>query len=148
MDLYALLLKSHSGWRYVVMLTLVIAILSSFAGWFGRKDFSSGNKKINLFALIAAHLQFVFGLVLYFFSPFVKANDMAVAMKDDSLRYWTVEHITAMLIAVALVTIGHSKSKRLSDSVAKHKTVAIFYTLAFAIIIITIVLSGRPVIGS
>ena len=148
MDPYALLLKSHSGWRYVVMLTLVLAILSSFAGWFGKKNFSPGNKKINLFALISAHIQFVLGLILYFLSPFVKAGEMSVAMKDDSLRYWTVEHTTMMLIAIVLITVGYSKSKRILDSAAKHKTVAIFYTLAFIIIITAIVLSGRPVIGS
>ncbi|MBC8053574.1 MAG: cytochrome B [Sphingobacteriaceae bacterium] len=147
MESYSLLLQAHSGWRYVVMLTLVLAILMSIAGWLGNKPYTPGNRKINLFALISAHIQFLLGLILYFISPLVKAGDMAIAMKSDALRYWTVEHTTMMLIAIALITIGHSKSKRLIDSVAKHRTVAIFYTLAFIIIIAAIALSGRPIIG-
>jgi hypothetical protein len=146
-DLYSIILQAHSGLRYLVMLTLILAILQSFAGWFGNKDFTPGNKKINLFALISAHIQFVLGLVLYFLSPFVKAGDMAVAMKDDNLRYWTVEHIAMMLIAIALITVGYSKSKRILNDVSKHRTVAIFYTSALILIIVAIVLSNRPLIG-
>ena len=129
------------------MLTLIVAIILSFAGWLGNKNYTAGNRKTNMFTLIGAHIQFLLGLILYFLSPFVKASDMPVAMKDDTFRYWTVEHAIMMLIAVVLITIGHSKSKRLLNNLAKHRTVAIFYTLAFAIIIVTIALSGRPIIG-
>lgn len=142
MEYYSLLLKAHSGWRYVVLITLVIAILSSFAGWFGKKNYSPGNRKINLFALISAHIQFLLGLILYFMSPLAKAGDMSVAMKDSTLRYWTVEHTVMMLIAIALITIGHSKSKKILDSVSKHRTVAIFYSIALIIIFVAITMIG------
>ncbi|MEJ6980966.1 cytochrome B [Pedobacter sp. P351] len=145
--MYQFILEAHSGLRYVVMLLLIGAILLSLAGWFGKKPFTPGNKRINLFTLISAHIQFVLGLVLYFISPYVKTGDMGSAMKDDTLRYWTVEHIIMMLIAVALITVGYSKSKKLLNDIAKHKTVAVFYSIAFIIIIVAIVLSGRPLIG-
>lgn len=138
MEYYSLLLKAHSGWRYVVLIILLVAIVSSFAGWFGKKNYSSGNRKINLFALISTHIQFLLGLILYFISPLAKAGDMAVAMKDSNLRYWTVEHTIMMLIAIVLITVGHSKSKKLVDSVAKHRTVAIFYSIALLIIFVAI----------
>ena len=145
MEYYSLLLKAHSGWRYVVLFTLVLAILTSFAGWFGKKPFSPGNRKINLFALISAHIQFLLGLVMFFISPNVKAGQMSVAMKDAILRYWTVEHTSMMLIAIVFITVGHSKSKKLIDSVAKHRTIAIFYTLALIIIIAAVsMISDRP----
>lgn len=145
--MYQFLLEAHSGLRYVVMLLLIIAIILSLAGWFGNKAFTAGNKRVNLFTLISTHIQLVLGLILYFVSPYVKAGEMGTAMKDATLRYWTVEHIVMMLIAVTLITVGYSKSKKLLNDVAKHKTVAIFYGLAFIIIIVAIVLSGRPVIG-
>lgn len=145
--MYQFVLEAHSGLRYVVMLLLIGAILLSLAGWFGNKAFTAGNKRINLFTLISAHIQFLLGLILYFISPYVRTGDMGSAMKDDTLRYWTVEHIVMMLIAVGLITVGYSKSKKLLYDIAKHKTVAIFYSLAFIIIIVTIILSGRPLIG-
>ena len=145
MEYYSLLLKAHSGWRYVVLLTLILAIVTSFAGWFGKKHYTPGNRKINLFALIGAHIQFLLGLILFFISPYVKAGEMSVAMKDATLRYWTVEHTSMMLIAIVLITIGHSKSKKLLDGVARHRIAAIFYTLALIIIIAAVtMINDRP----
>ncbi|MBC7915499.1 MAG: cytochrome B [Pyrinomonadaceae bacterium] len=146
--MYQTLLSAHSGFRYVVMLTLVAAIILALAGWLGGRKYTDGNKRINLFALISAHIQFLVGLTLYFLSPFVRTDDMAAAMKEDSLRYWTVEHIVMMLVAIVLITIGYSKSKKIADDVAKHRTVAVFYILAFVLIIAAIAMSGRPVIGN
>lgn len=145
MEYYSLLLRAHSGWRYVVLLTLVLAILMSFAGWFGKKGFSSANRKVNLFALISAHIQFVLGLILYFISQNVQFDNMGATMKNDIARYWTVEHTTIMLIAIGLITVGHSKSKRQLSDIAKHRTVAIFYTIAILIIFAAIMMiNDRP----
>jgi hypothetical protein len=68
-------------------------------------------------------------------------------MKNFDTRYWTVEHAIAMLIAIALITIGHSKSKKIALPEGKHKTIAIFYTLALAIIVAAIILSKRGLLG-
>lgn len=146
--MYQTLLSTHSGFRYIVMITLVVAIILSIAGWLGGKKFTAVNKRINLFTLISAHIQFLLGLILYFQSKLVRFSDMGSVMKDSTLRYWTVEHLFMMLIAVVLITVGHSKSKKILNDVAKHRTVAIFYILSFIIIIVTIAMSGRPIIGS
>jgi hypothetical protein len=146
--MYRFLLEAHSGVRYLVMLALVGAIIFSFAGWFGGKSFTSANKRINLIALISTHVQLVLGLILYFVSSYVNLDDMGTTMKSTVLRYWTVEHAVMMIIAVALITVGYSKSKKALNDLAKHKTVAIFYSLGLLIIIIAIGLSGRPIIGS
>jgi uncharacterized membrane protein len=122
-------------------------VIQALIGWLSNRPYTEGNRKINLFTLISAHIQLLIGLGLYFVSPFVKLNDMGSAMKDHSLRYWSVEHILMMIIAIVLITIGHSRSKKVLDAVAKHRTIAIFYTLALAIIIITILLSGRGLFG-
>ena len=147
MDLYKILLQAHSGIRYLVMLLLLVAIVVAFMGWFGNKTYTDGNRKINLFTLIFTHIQLLFGLFLYFKSPFSQASNMADAMKDSTLRYWTVEHAVMMVIAVALITIGHSKTKKLQEALAKHRTVAIFFSLALIVIIAAIVQSGRPLFG-
>ena len=139
--MYNLLLHAHSGFRYVVGILLIIAIIVAFAGWFGKSNYSEGNRKLNLFTLISAHIQLLLGLVLYFVSPFVKFG--ADTMKDDTLRYWTVEHITMMIIAIVLITIGHSKSKKALTGEAKHKTIAVFYTIALIIIVLAIAMSKR-----
>jgi cytochrome bd-type quinol oxidase subunit 2 len=146
--MYTFLLKFHSGLRYIVLLLLVLALIQALAGWFGNKTYSEGNRKLNLFAMISAHVQLLTGLILYFFSPFVKYNEMAVAMKDASLRYWTVEHLAMMIFALVLITVGHARAKKAGEAAAKHRTVAIFYGLALVVILAAIMQSGRPILGS
>jgi hypothetical protein len=145
MNAYSFFKYFHSGFRYVVIILVLLAIFQSFAGWLGKKPYTEGNRKVNLFALISVHTQFLLGIILYFLSPFVQFNSQT--MKNFDTRYWTVEHLTMMLIAIALITIGHSKSKKITLAEGKHKTIAIFYTLALAIVVAAIILSKRGLLG-
>jgi hypothetical protein len=146
MDLYSIFKNLHSGFRYIVFILVLIAIIQSLLGWLGKKPYTEVNRKVNLFALISAHTQLLIGIVLYFLSPYVQFNSST--MKDATTRYFTVEHWFGMIIAIVLITIGHSKSKKTELSDSKHKTVAIFYTIALLIIIGTIIAGKLPVLGS
>ena len=130
MNLYGILKSAHSGWRYIVLILLVAAVLQALAGWLGKKGYTEGNRKLNVFTLISAHIQFLFGLILYFLSPFTKGPS-----SEALYRYWKMEHIAIMLLAVILITVGNSKSKKITDGVAKHKAIAIFFGLALILII-------------
>jgi peptidoglycan/LPS O-acetylase OafA/YrhL len=141
MTAYSFFRELHSGFRYIVLLLLLLAIIRAWADWLGKKPYSEGQRKLNLFTLISMHTQLLIGLVLYFLSPFVQFNSQT--MKDDTTRYWTVEHLTAMIIAIVLITVGHSKSKKATLPEGKHKAIAIFYTLGLAIVVVTIILSKR-----
>lgn len=145
MNAYNFFKYFHSGFRYIVIILILLAIFQSLAGWLGKKAYTEGNRKINLFALISAHTQFLLGLVLYFLSPLVRFG--AGVMKDAEARYWTVEHITMMLFAIVLITIGHSKSKKIVLPESKHRTIAIFYSLAFLVVVIAIIQSKRSFFG-
>ena len=146
MTVYSFFQHLHSGFRYIVFVLVLVAIIQSLMGWLGKKPYTELNRKINLFALISAHTQLLIGIVLYFLSPFVQFN--SDTMKNDVTRYFTVEHWFGMIIAIALITIGHSKAKRVETSEGKHKTVAIFYIIAFLVIIGTIMAGHLPVLGS
>ena len=145
MTLYSFLLHLHSGLRYIVLLLVLVAIIRAWADWLGHKAYSEGNRKLNLFAMISVHTQLLVGLVLYFVSPFVRFG--SDTMKDATTRYWTVEHLTGMIVAIVLITIGHAHSKRGATPDAKHKSIAIFYTSALLIIAAVIILSKRGLIG-
>ncbi|OOQ57520.1 cytochrome B [Mucilaginibacter pedocola] len=143
--MYKFILLLHSGFRYLVLALMLWAILQSLAGWFGKKEYTEGNRKVNLFALISAHTQLLIGLILYFISPFVVFAKET--MREATARYWTVEHIAMMIFAIVLITIGHSKSKKETLPEAKHRTIAIFYTLALIIVVVAIVQSKRAFFG-
>ncbi|WP_374166209.1 cytochrome B [Arcticibacter sp. MXS-1] len=145
--MYQLLFQAHSGLRFIVFIALVIATILAFSGWFGNKPFTKGNKSFNLITLISTHIQVVIGLFLYFVSPFVQFQNMGTTMKDATLRYWTVEHVAMMLAAAILITIGNAKSKRFVNSVDKHRSVAIYFSLSLLIIVAAILQGGRPLFG-
>ena len=69
-------------------------------------------------------------------------------MKNPVNRYFTVEHWVMMLIAIVLITIGYSKSKKAVLAESKHKIIAICYVTAFFIIIGAILAGHLPVLGS
>jgi len=145
--MYKTLLAAHSGFRYVVLLLIAIALFQAIVALFGKKSYTELNRKINLFTMISAHIQLLLGLVLYFFSPFVKYNDMGNAMKDTMTRYWTVEHLAMMIFAIILITVGHARSKRAKDAINKHRAIALYYGLAVLVILLAVYQSGRPLLG-
>ncbi|MES2113416.1 MAG: cytochrome B [Bacteroidota bacterium] len=146
MDTYVIIKQLHSGFRYIVFLLVLVAIIQSVLGWLGRKPYTETNRKLNLFALISAHTQLLIGIVLLFKSPLVQFNSST--MSNDVTRYFSVEHWVGMIIAIVLITIGHSKSKKIILPESKHRIIAIFYIIAFIVIVGTILAGHLPVLGS
>ncbi|NIJ55892.1 cytochrome B [Dyadobacter arcticus] len=124
------LLRAHSGLRYVVLGLLIAAIFVAYSNWKSGKD---GDSKIYLFALIATHTQLLIGLVLYFMSPKVDFKQLKV----DVFRFYSIEHVLMMVIAIVLITIGRSRSKKMVGA-DKHRTVLYFYGMALVIILVAI----------
>lgn len=128
-----ILQHAHSGLRWLVLISLMLAIINAIIKTRGSKTFTASDKKLSLFALIFTHLQLVLGLVLYSISP--KVVFAASSMSDRVLRFFLVEHISLMLVAIILITIGYSKSKRaLSDS-KRFRYILIFYAIGLILIL-------------
>lgn len=142
--MYTGLLHAHSGLRYVVLLLLVIVVAKSLVGLLSNKPFEKADEKLTLWLMIVTHIQLLVGLVLYFVSPLVKFG--ADTMKDSLIRYWTVEHSFIMLIAVVLITLARTSTKKLSDDKAKHKRVFIMSATALVLIVLAIIMSGRGIL--
>lgn len=137
--MYTGLVHAHSGLRWVVLILLIAAVVVAISKWQGRSGYTDGNRKLYLFTLIAVHTQLLIGLVLYFISPKVNFN----LISDKLYRFYTVEHTVGMLIAIVLVTIGYSRSKRAVDAVAKQRLVGIFYGIGLLLILASIPWSFR-----
>ena len=133
--MYEILRSAHSGWRYVVILLLLAAFITALSGFTGKKAFTEGNRKLAVFALISSHIQLLMGLLLYFMNDWYKMDSSV-----PSNRYWKMEHIAMMAIAVILITVGNAKSKKAVDEVAKHKNIFVFFGFALLIITVAILL--------
>ena len=131
--MYNFIQKMHSGWAYLVLLFLVIAVINAIIGLTSKKQFTPTDRKLGLFALIATHVQLLVGLILYFVSPFGKAA--FGQMSDAALRLTSLEHPLINIIAITLITIGWSKHKKTEDSQSKFKLFTIFYGLGLILIL-------------
>jgi hypothetical protein len=133
--MYTGLQHFHSYWAYLVVLLLLVALINALLGLMGNKSFTYKDRRLTLFALIAAHVQFLLGIILYFVSPLGASNLGGETMKDSNARLYALEHPLIMLISIVLITIGYSRSKRLSNQTAKFRTVTMMYGIAFVLIL-------------
>ena len=139
--MYTGLLHAHSGFRWLVLIVLVVAISLSVYGWIKRAEWTKSGKSTSLILMILMDIQFLIGLVLYvFLSPMTKAafSDFGAAMKNEALRFYAVEHILMMVVALALVHIGRSRTKKDITGWKKHRAAAIFYTISLVVILLAI----------
>ncbi|NBR14163.1 MAG: cytochrome B [Flavobacteriales bacterium] len=136
-----ILKHTHSGLRWVALILLLLAIVNAFTS----STYEKKHRLINLFAMVSLHTQLLIGLGLYFISPRVKFFDGW--MKDAFYRFYGMEHISMMIIAIILVTIGHSKSKKGSTPAEKFKPIKLWYVLGLILILAAIPWPFRTALG-
>lgn len=131
--MYAAFDHAHSGLRYVVIALLLAAIFQALAKRRSGDVYPEKNK-IALYAFMATHVQLLLGLILYLFlSDWVVFDENTMSSKIN--RFYTVEHITGMLIGIAVITIGYIKAKRQAGINKGWKTIATYYGIGLLIII-------------
>ena len=141
MNIYTALLHTHNMFRWLVLITLVLAVVFAFVGWFKKREWTKKDNITGLLLTIFMDIQFLVGIVLYaFVSPITKAafNDFGAAMKNSDLRFYAVEHILLMVIALVLVHIGRAKTKKAIGHWKKHRAATIFYGISLLLILAAI----------
>lgn len=129
------LIAAHSGLRYIVLALLVIAIFNAIANLKSDK-YEKKDKMINLFAMVFIHIQLLLGLVLYFMSP--KVQFVKEMMSEPTLRFYTMEHVLLMVVAIVFITLGRKKAEKLPEPAKRHKMILRYYGLGLIIIFIAI----------
>lgn len=134
--MYATLLFLHSILRWLVLGSGLAALVLAVRGTQSQQQVTPGQRKAALAFLISTDVQFLLGLGLLALSPIAASafGDFGAAMKDATLRFWTVEHPVQMLVAIALLHIGYAKAKRATQAPVAHKAMLIFFGLALFVI--------------
>jgi NADH:ubiquinone oxidoreductase subunit 2 (subunit N) len=138
----SILTHAHSGLRWVALILLVLAIVNAFTS----KTYEKKHRMINLFAMVLLHTQLLIGLIQYFGTS-TKVQFIEGWMKNPLLRFYGMEHILLMIIAIAFVTIGHSKSKKGTTPEEKFKPIKLFYLIGLILILAGIPWPFREALG-
>ena len=136
------LVSAHSGLRWIALLLLLLAIINAFTA----KNYEKKHRLVNLFSMITFHTQLVLGIILYFLSDKVQFTEGW--MKQAMYRFYGMEHLTGMLLAIIAITIGHSKSKKGADAAAKFKAIKLWYVLALILVLAFIPWPFRAELGA
>ena len=139
-DMYGLLVHLHSIGRWIILLLLLIAIFNSMVA--GNRPWIRTDARTGTILVIFTDLMFLLGLAIWFFGPkgykLIQSFGMSSVMKDASNRFFAIEHITMMLLAVILIHIGKAQARKSISDKAKHRRTLIFYLIALIIILAAI----------
>lgn len=137
--MYEPVLALHSLVRWIVILTGFFAAARGFAGWLGRKPWAPADHRAGVIFTIGLDTQILIGLLMYVLvSPITTAafQNMSGAMQSSLVRFWLVEHPTAMLLALVLTHVGRARIKRTDHAALRHRRAAWFFGLALLLVLL------------
>jgi hypothetical protein len=135
--MYEFLRGLHNLTRWLVLLGGVWALVAALRGLMSRAGWTAADRRAGAIFAGVLSFQFLLGLLLYFVSPLVRGgfSDFGAAMSNDVTRFFLIEHLVIMLLAVASAQIGLSTAKRAEGDRAKFVRASIGYGLAMALIL-------------
>jgi len=143
--MYHTLVSLHSYNRYFLFAALLFVLYRSLSGWIGKKNYENADNTSAAALVGLAHLQLILGLILYFGqSPYVQQDLSSITdpVARGWVRYFKMEHISTMILAVALIQVGRIVSKKATEPLAKHKKMAIYTLIATLLIVSTLAMKG------
>ncbi|MCB2180152.1 hypothetical protein KQH54_03420 [bacterium] len=141
-NLYPIILAIHNLLRWGILILALITIATTLFALITKKPWNARLSQLGLFYTISLDMQLLFGLLLYFiFSPYTQTffGNISASMSNPTLRFFSIEHILIMVIAIVFAHIGSaSRKKDLADE-KKLRRAAIFFAISLILI-----LSGIP----
>ncbi len=137
MEGFDVLVVIHNVLRWAVLVAAVAAIGGAWHGVVKKREWTKGDRIRTVMYVATMHIQLLLGLVLYVQSPLVQQamDDPGSAMGVRELRFFFVEHISLMIIAVVVVQLGSILSKKAEEDASKHKRSAICFTIGLVLIL-------------
>ena len=143
--MYSTVLLIHSWLRWAALVGGVGATFSAGSGDDARAE------RFGLGLMMVLDVQMLLGLLLYFvLSPFttVAMNNFGAAMRDPALRFWAIEHISMMFVAVVAVHIGRVLARKAATPAQKRSRLFFAFGVATAAMVAGIpwpgLAIGRP----
>ncbi|HZT77951.1 MAG TPA: hypothetical protein VFA27_14960 [Vicinamibacterales bacterium] len=131
--MYSTVLLLHSWIRWVAF---VGGVGTTLAALMNRERPAEG---WSLVTMIALDIQLLLGLLLYLVvSPNMKeiTAHFGESMQNPQLRFWAVEHVSAMLVAIILAHVGRAIVRKAQTPGAKRGRLLVCFGLATIMMIV------------
>ncbi|MBF4516593.1 hypothetical protein IRZ71_09565 [Flavobacterium sp. ANB] len=138
--MYQSLLFCHSILRWLVLGSLLYSIFRAYKGFSTQSLFTKTDNSVRHWTATIAHIQLIFGILIYVQSPIVKYfwKNFKEGIQNSEFVFFGILHIFLMLSAIVLITIGSALAKRKANDNDKFKTMLLWFSIALIIIFITI----------
>jgi uncharacterized membrane protein YphA (DoxX/SURF4 family) len=140
--MYEVALLIHNVFRWIALILGIVATVYAFIGWFGKRKWMERDRMLGTYYTMFLDIQLLLGLILYFYSPFafnaLRNQGMSYVMGQSEYRFFAVEHLLFMILALVFAHLGSILSKKAPEAVGKFKRAAIFYGLSLLFILIAI----------
>ena len=137
--MYVFVLAVHNILRWIVLFLMILALVRAYWGWFGKRNWTSTDRRVGIFYSVSLDIQLLLGLILYFgLSPITKSafSDFGAALANTDLRFFVFEHFLMMVLAVIFAHLGVATAKRAAEPVLKHRRSAIWFSLSLIAILL------------
>jgi hypothetical protein len=108
--MYNFFLMAHSGWRWLVLILVVIATIKMLVGWLGKQPWRNLDGTLIRVTHIVVAVQVALGIILYILFL------MNGAPGYSSIGAFTGSHVVPALLAYGGVLFATLRSKRGSDT--------------------------------
>ncbi|MFP2929390.1 hypothetical protein ACLESO_30170 [Pyxidicoccus sp. 3LG] len=151
--LYNVVLFLHSWVRWGVVFCGVFALAASLRCWLGGRDWLPVHRRLQVAFVSLFDTQMLLGLTLYFvLSPLTPRTLEAfrTSMSVSFLRFFSVEHPTMMLLALAAAHVASALSRRALEPTRKHRVWAVGLLVVMLLVALGIpwqgLSYGRPLV--
>jgi len=141
MPLSYLMLRAHSDLRWLVLLAGLVSVAIAFLGWKNKSAWTKAARIAGAAYVGLFDLQFLIGLLLYCIDPVIRTfwESPADHMKDWNYRFFAIEHITFMVLALALAHLGSILARKATTDEARYSRLFFFHVGSYIL-----VLAGLP----
>lgn len=139
----------HSWLRWLIIIAAVWTVIRAIGGVAGHKPYKKADSKSNLFFMIFMDLQFLIGIIVYFIRGWANkwSGNIGDMMGNSAERFFAVEHLVMMIIALILVHVGRNAVKKASIDRKKHSRSLVYFGIALILILIAIPWPFRADLG-
>lgn len=125
MAMTTIMLMAHSGWRWIVLILMVVTLLDMLLGWFSKRNWNyTVDSGLLTATRVSMYIQVALGIVLW------------ILMGYWSNMRFTGEHAIVLLLALGAVEFGAARAKKLEDPTSKYKFGAIGLIIALVLVIV------------
>jgi hypothetical protein len=125
-NFYLILLKAHSGWRWIVLLLVAATTIKMLVGWLAGQKWQALDYKLLLTSRISVYIQVILGLIIYI---------LRMGWLDMRL---TGEHVIMALLAVGGLEFGAARAKKSSADGKMFRFAFIGFIIALILIYVAL----------